>query len=248
MLQSLIEIRQRILYVLICFCTFFVLCYLWANPLWLFIISPLQHELSSNSPLIATQLTSTVLTPLMLAANLAVLCTTPLALLQIWLFIAPGLYQHEKKLFIQLSVSSLLLFVCGMLFCFVIVLPLLFQFFTKALPTSIKLMPDIVSSTAFITHMLWLFGLAFQVPLICVLCVKLGWLQRQTLKNYRPYVIVGAFIIGMLLTPPDVVSQILLAVPLCLLYEVGILFTAIAVPKTPKTQQKQSSPTPTHPS
>ena len=119
-------------------------------------------------------------------------------------------------------VGSLLLFITGILFCFIIVLPLLFQFFTEALPEGVKLMPDITSSTSFILRLLWLFGLAFQVPLICAILVRLGWVQRTTLKQIRPYVIVGAFILGMLLTPPDVLSQILLAVPLCILYELGL--------------------------
>ena len=225
MLKSLLELRQRILIVLVFFCTFFLLFFFWANPLFLLIIQPLQHALSPNSTLIATQITSTVLIPLSIAANASFLCTTPFALIQLWYFIAPGLYREEKRFFILIALGSLSLFITGLLFCYLIVLPLLFQFFTQALPNGVTLMPDITSSTAFITRMLWLFGIAFQVPLVCASLVRLGWVHLQTLKQIRPYVIVGAFIIGMLLTPPDVLSQVLLAVPLCILYELGIVFS-----------------------
>ena len=226
MLKSLLELRQRILIVLVFFCTFFLLFFFWANPLFLLIMQPLQHALLPHSTLIATQITSTVLIPLSIAANAAFLCTTPFALIQLWYFIAPGLYREEKRFFILIALGSLSLFIAGLLFCYLIVLPLLFQFFTQALPNGITLMPDITSSTAFITRMLWLFGIAFQVPLVCASLVRLGWVQRQTLKQIRPYVIVGAFIIGMLFTPPDVLSQVLLAVPLCILYELGIVFSS----------------------
>lgn len=227
MLQSLLELRQRILAVLVFFCTLFILFFLGANPLFLFIIKPLQHALSPNSALIATQVTSTVLIPLTVAANASFLCTTPFALIQLWYFAAPGLYQREKKFFILVAGGSLLLFMMGILFCFFVVLPIMFQFFAQALPAGVKLMPDITSSTALITRMLWLFGLSFQVPLLCAILVRLGWVELHTLKQIRPYVIVGAFILGMLLTPPDVLSQVMLAVPLCILYELGILFSSV---------------------
>ena len=225
MITSLFELRQRILVVLVFFCTLFLLFFYWANPLLHYVLQPLQKTLLPQSHLIATQVTSTVLVPLTLAANTAFLFTTPFALIQLWYFAAPGLYVHEKKLFISAILGSLVLFILGMLFGFFIVLPLLFQFFTQALPNNVQLMPDITSSTSFITHMLWVFGLAFQVPLITTVLVQLRWIQRATLKQIRPYVIVSAFIVGMLLTPPDVLSQITLAVPLCILYELGIWIT-----------------------
>ena len=162
MLQSLLELRQRILAVLVFFCTLFILFFLGANPLFLFIIKPLQNALSPNSALIATQVTSTVLIPLTMAANASFLCTTPFALIQLWYFAAPGLYQREKRFFILVAGGSLLLFIIGIVFCFILVLPLMFQFFAQALPEGVKLMPDITSSTALITRMLWLFGISFQ--------------------------------------------------------------------------------------
>ena len=225
MLQSLLELRRRILTVLIFFCATFVLFFFEANSLFLVVIKPLQNALLPNTGLIATQITSTVLTPLTIAANMSFLCTTPLALIQLWYFVAPGLYYQEKRFFILFSGGSLLLFILGILFCFMIVLPLMFQFFIQALPKGIKLMPDITSSTTFMTRMLWLFGLAFQVPLVCAMLVRLSLVKPQTLKHIRPYVIVSAFILGMLLTPPDVLSQVMLAVPLCVLYELGIMLS-----------------------
>lgn len=226
MLHSLLELRQRILIVLVFFCTLFILFFLGANPLFLFVIKPLQQALAPHSELIATQVTSTVLIPLTIAANASFLCTTPFALVQLWYFAAPGLYHQEKRFFIMVVGGSLLLFMIGIIFCFIVVLPLMFQFFAEALPPGVKLMPDITSSTTLITRMLWLFGLSFQVPLLCAILVRLGWVELQTLKQIRPYVIVGAFIIGMLLTPPDVLSQMMLAVPLCILYELGIILAA----------------------
>ena len=201
------------------FCLFFY----WANPLFLLLIHPLQQTLAPHTTLIATQLTSTVLIPIQIAAHAACLCTTPFALIQLWRFIAPGLYREEKKVVLRMVGGSLFLFMIGLIFCFTIVLPFMFQFFRQASPAGVTVMPDIVSSTAFITHMLWLFGLAFQVPLVCLLLVQFGLIKQQQLIQFRPYVIVGAFIVGMLLTPPDVLSQIMLAVPLCILYETGIV-------------------------
>lgn len=226
MLKSLLELRQRILAVLVFFCTLFALFFLWANPLFLFIIKPLQNAMLPNSVLIATEVTSTVLIPLTIAANASFLCTTPFALIQLWYFAAPGLYQREKRFFIMVAGGSLLLFITGIVFCFSVVLPLMFQFFAQALPKGVKLMPDITASTALITRMLWLFGISFQVPLLSAMLVRLGWVELQTLKQVRPYVIVAAFTLGMLLTPPDVLSQVMLAVPLCILYELGIIFAA----------------------
>jgi len=243
-LNNLLEIRQRILKVLIFFCTMFLLLFFYADKLFLLLIQPLQQMIlpGSGSKLIATQMTSTVWIPIGIAADAALLCTIPFGLIQIWLFIAPGLFQQEKKIFIRIAISCLGLFLLGLLFCFMVVLPLIFQFFAQSTPTAVTLMPDISSSTHFITHMLWIFGLAFEVPLICIILVQQAWITRTQLKQCRPYVIVSAFIIGMLLTPPDVLSQVMLAVPLCLLYELGILFSSSPAGHAP-TKRSVSKPT-----
>lgn len=223
MLIHLLELRRRSIHTLLWFGGLFVLFFFGANELFQTIVSPLLHTLSTQEGLIATQITSPVLTPLKLAADAALLFSAPFALFQLWYFISPGLYKSEQKLLRIALILSLLLFVVGVLFCFYLVLPFMFRFFVHALPKGVRYMPDMAYALDFITHMLLLFGLCFQVPLMCFILVRLDIIEVATLKKIRPYVIVAAFIIGMLLTPPDVLSQIMLAIPLCILYELGII-------------------------
>ncbi|KTC85045.1 twin-arginine translocase subunit TatC [Legionella brunensis] len=232
MLNYLLELRRRALHILLFFALLFFVFFFFANDLFEALVAPLLSALGAKDGLIATQITSTVLTPLKLAANAAMLCTAPFALLQLWQFIAPGLYQHERYNLRGAMVLSLLLFFLGMSFCYYIVLPFMFQFFAKAAPTGVKLLPDMAYALDFISHMLLLFGLCFQVPLFCLLLVRLEWATLELLKKIRPYIIVAAFTIGMLLTPPDVFSQIMLAVPLCLLYELGLILAAFKTNKS----------------
>jgi sec-independent protein translocase protein TatC len=223
MITHLLELRRRSIQTLIWFGVLFLLFFFGANDLFQALVSPLLHTLSAEEGLIATKITSPVLTPLQLAADAALLFSAPVALFQLWRFISPGLYQKEQQILRSALFLSLILFVAGVLFCFYLVLPYMFQFFAHALPKGVRLMPDMAYALDFITRMLLLFGLCFQVPLVCFILVQLKILTISALKNVRPYVIVGAFIIGMLLTPPDVFSQIMLALPLCLLYELGII-------------------------
>lgn len=226
MLNYLLELRRRALHVILFFSVFFLIFFFFANNLFSALVKPLLVALNTNDSLIATQITSPVFTPIKLAADAAMLCTAPFALLQLWQFIAPGLYRHERYNLRIAIVVSLSLFLLGMLFCFYIVLPFMFHFFAKTVPSGVRLLPDMAYALDFITRMLLLFGLSFQVPLLCVTLVYLGWVELSVLKKIRPYVIVAAFTIGMVLTPPDVLSQVLLAVPLCLLYELGIILAA----------------------
>lgn len=234
MLNYLIELRQRTLKIIIFFAVFFSLFFYFATDLFHFFIAPLLHVLTPHDALIATQITASFLIPIHLAANLACLLTAPFALFHVWRFAAPGLYRHERQGLGWAIVGSLFLFSLGVLFCFYCVLPLILQFFVKAVPAQVQLMPDVAYAIDFITHMLVLFGISFQVPLICLLLVRMHLLTIATLKKIRPYSIVASFIVGMLLTPPDVLSQIMLAVPLCLLYELGI-FIAIFFAKKAAT-------------
>lgn len=222
MLLHLIELRHRALNVVIFFLVLFCFFFFYAHALFHTLVTPLLKQLPANHTLIATRITSPVLTPVKLAADTALLVTAPFALSQLWLFIAPGLYRHERQSIVGALSLSLTLFIVGLLFCFYIVLPFMFQFFAHAVPEGVRLMPDMNDAIDFITRMLILFGLCFQVPLLCTTLVRLQWLDVATLKQIRPYVIVAAFTLGMLLTPPDVLSQVMLAVPLCLLYETGI--------------------------
>lgn len=222
-LPHLLELRRRVLYVVLCFSGLFLLFFFTAAELYQALVQPLEHLLPKQRGLIATQITAAVFTPLKLAADAALFLSTPFALYQLWLFVRPGLYQREQQQLRGIMTLSLLLFVLGALFCFYLVLPLLFQFFIHALPEKVRFMPDMTNAIEFITHMLLLFGLCFQVPLICLLLVRFKIVDVCNLKKIRPYMIVTAFILGMLLTPPDVLSQIILAVPLCILYELGIV-------------------------
>jgi len=223
MLNHLFELRRRALHVLTFFAALFMLFFFFAADLFHFLMMPLLHALPKQDSMIATQLTSTVLTPIKLAADAAMLATAPFALLHAWRFASPGLYRRERDNVRWAIVSSLILFAAGMLFCFYLVLPFMLQFFAGALPSGVRLMPDMGDAVDFITRMLLIFGFCFQVPLLCLLLVRLQLLEVAALKMVRPYIIVAAFIVGMLLTPPDVLSQIMLAIPLCLLYELGIV-------------------------
>ncbi|ASQ44643.1 twin-arginine translocase subunit TatC [Legionella clemsonensis] len=226
MLNHLLELRRRAIYVLSFFVLFFCGFFFFANHLFQILVTPLLQALGTHDSLIATQITSPVLTPLKLAANAAILCTSPFILLQLWQFIAPALYYHERYNLRFFLLISLALFLLGLLFCYYIVLPFMFQFFAHAVPSGVRLLPDIAYALDFITRMLMVFGFCFQIPLLSLILVRLGWADLALLKKIRPYAIVAAFTIGMLLTPPDVLSQIMLAVPLCLLYEFGLLLTA----------------------
>lgn len=221
------ELRRRLLQVFIAFMVLFLLFYFSAQGLLHALLSPLLQALSGNEAIIVTQITSSVLTPLSLAANAAMLATTPFALLHVWLFVAPGLYAAERRSFCWVIFSSVLLFCTGLLFCFYVVLPLMLRFFANAVPHGIRFLPDMALAVDFMTRMLLLFGLCFQVPLVCVFLVRMGVLEVVALKKVRPYAIVGAFTLGMLLTPPDVFSQVMLALPLCLLYELGVFLSGL---------------------
>lgn len=223
MLHHLLELRTRALQTIIWFSVLFLLFFFFAGELFHALVSPLLHALPDQGGLIATQITSPVFTPIKLAADAALLLSAPFALFHLWRFISPGLYKTEQEHLRGAVFLSLLLFLTGVLFCFYLVLPFMFQFFAHALPKGVRFMPDMADAMDFITRMLLLFGFCFQVPLICLVLVRVKIIDVITLKKIRPYIIVAAFIIGMLLTPPDVFSQVMLAVPLCLLYELGIL-------------------------
>jgi len=225
MLASLIELRRRMIQLLLIFSGFFGVFFFYSSELFHVVVNPLLRALPLGSTMIATQMTAAVFTPLKLALHAATLCSSPVALYHLWRFVAPGLYRYEKQRFLGLVLFSFILFCSGLVFCFYAVLPFMFQCFTKALPQDVAMMPDINASVEFITQMLFIFGFCFQLPLVNVLLVQLGWIDLDKLREFRPYAIVTAFFLGMILTPPDVVSQILLALPLCFLYELGLMVT-----------------------
>lgn len=224
MLEYLLEIRKRLIHSLVVFFLLFLLCFCGADSLYHFLFMPLMNALPHDSSIIATSVTSLVFTPLQLAFHTAFLLSMPLILWHIWRFVAPGLYSHEKKVFRQLVIASLGLFLLGVMFAYAVVLPFMYQFFIAMCPVGVQPMPDIHQTMAFSVKMLLLFGLSFQVPVLCVCLLRIKLLNLAQMRAARPYVIIAAFIVGMLLTPPDVLSQCILAIPICLLYELGLFW------------------------
>ncbi len=190
-------------------------------------MSPLKPLLSVHDALIVTSPVASVLAPLRLAFNCALFCSIPVGFYHIWRFVAPGLYHRERVVLSLAFLGSLSLFCVGVIFCFYAVLPFMFQLFMTARPAGVRFMPDMSVTIDFMLHMLMVFGLCFQLPLVCAVLVRLNVLTLGTLKAMRPYMIVMAFVVGMLLTPPDVLSQLMLAIPLCLLYELGIMMSIV---------------------
>ena len=220
-LTYLIEIRKRLLKAACFALVLFLPLFYQANTLFHWLAKPLLQHI--NSPMIAISVTAPLLVPIELSAKIACILTMPYFLYQLWSFISPALYHHETYMIRRLYAASFILFVLGLLFCYFLVLPLLFGFFTQATPDDVKLMPDISYYLSLTTRFFILFGTTFQIPVILYFLTKARIVTKSQLKLARPYVIVGAFTIGMLLTPPDVLSQVLLAVPMCILYELGIL-------------------------
>lgn len=221
-ISHLLELRQRIFLILSVYvCLSCPLIY-FSRELYTFMAQPLLHTLPHGSHLIATTVIAPFMVPLKLALFISFILTIPFILYQIWGFVAPGLYRHEKQTISPLLSFSILLFYGGMAFAHCIVCPMALGFFAHMAPEGVAVMTDMSHYLDFIFGLYFAFGLAFQVPLITFLLIQLGITSVETLQKHRPYIIVAAFIIGMLLTPPDVISQILLAVPLLLLFEMGL--------------------------
>ena len=224
-IDHLIELRDRLLRMVVAIVIVFLGLFPFANTLYTWIAAPIRAQLPEGATMIATQVASPFLTPFKLALVVAVFIAMPYILYQLWAFIAPGLYRHEKRLAVPLLASSIVLFYLGMVFAYFVVFPLVFGFFTSVTPEGVQQMPDIAFYLEFILKLFFAFGIAFEIPIATILLVAAGITTPAALGNKRPYVIVGVFIAGMLLTPPDVISQTLLAIPMWLLYELGILFS-----------------------
>lgn len=223
-LSHLIELRQRLVWSLIAFAIACVPTLYFSSELYDLLAFPLMASLPDGSRMIATGVISPFLIPMKIAFLAAFVLVLPFILYQVWAFVAPGLYSHEKRLALPLVVSSTLLFLAGMLFCYFIVFGQVFTFIAGFAPKSISVAPDIEAYFNFVLGMFFAFGLAFEVPVVVVVLVLMGLVTTEQLREWRGYVIVGVFVIAAIVTPPDVVSQIALAVPMCLLYEVGIVF------------------------
>lgn len=230
-ISHLIELRDRLIRMLVAILLVFLVLFPFANDIYTFVAEPIRAQLPIGSQMIATQVASPFLTPFKLTLVVAIFVAMPYLLYQFWGFVAPGLYTHEKRLAVPLVSSSIALFYLGMLFAYYAVFPLVFGFFAAVTPEGVAQMPDIAFYLEFVLKLFFAFGIAFEIPIATILLVAIGATTPAALKRKRPYVIVGVFVAGMLLTPPDVISQTLLALPMWLLFEAGIFFSRFVKPR-----------------
>lgn len=230
-MSHLIELRDRILRMVLSILVIFLGLFYWANDIYTYLAKPLTSHLPEGSSMIAIDVASPFLTPFKLVLMLSIFLSMPVILYQLWAFVAPGLYKSEKRLAVPLLVSSVVLFYLGIAFAYYVVFPLVFGFFTSIGPESVSIATDIGRYLDFVLSIFFGFGLAFEVPVATIIIIALGLTTPQKLAEKRPYVIVGAFIVGMLLTPPDVISQLLLAIPMWLLFECGLIAAIYLLPE-----------------
>ncbi|MBM3392867.1 MAG: twin-arginine translocase subunit TatC [Betaproteobacteria bacterium] len=222
-ISHLVELRTRLIRAFLAVLVIFFCLFPWAKELYAIVAQPLLSALPQGGQMIATDVVGVFIVPMKVALLVAFLLALPYVLFQVWAFVAPGLYAHEKRLVLPLTLVSVLLFFLGMAFAYFIVFPTVFQFMAAMAPQGVAWMTDIEKYLSFVLTTFIAFGVTFEVPVIVIVLVRIGVVNIAKLKEIRPYVIVGAFIIAAIFTPPDVVSQFLLAVPLCLLYELGIV-------------------------
>lgn len=222
LVTHLTELRDKLLRALLAILVMFICLFPFANDIYAFVSEPLRSILPPGAGMIATEVASPFFTPFKLSLVAAVFLAMPYVLYQVWSFIAPGMYRHEKRLAIPLLASSVLLFYAGAAFAYYAVFPLIFTFFTSVAPDDITIMTDINSYLDFVLKLFFAFGLAFEIPIAAILMIWAGITTPEALAKKRPYIIVGCFIFGMLLTPPDIISQSMLAIPMWLLFEVGV--------------------------
>ncbi|MBD2837332.1 twin-arginine translocase subunit TatC [Pseudomonas sp. JM0905a] len=224
LVSHLTELRTRLLRCVAAIFLIFAGLFYFAQKIYTLVSAPLRQYLPEGATMIATDVASPFLTPFKLTMVVALFLAMPVILHQVWGFIAPGLYKHEKRIALPLLVSSIVLFYAGMAFAYFLVFPLIFHFFASVTPEGVSMMTDITSYLDFVMTLFFAFGVAFEIPVAVVLLIWIGVVDVAYLKRIRPYVIIGCFVVGMILTPPDIFSQTLLAVPMWLLFEVGVFF------------------------
>ncbi len=227
LMSHLFELRDRVVRMLIAVLAIFLSLFYWANEIYSYLAAPLTRHLPEGSTMIAIDVASPFLTPFKLVLMLSVFLAMPVILYQFWAFVAPGLYKNEKRIAGPLLVSSILLFYAGMAFAYYVVFPLVFGFFTSVGPEMVSISTDIGRYLDFVLALFFGFGIAFEVPIATIILVAIGFTTPAKLAEKRPYIIVGAFIFGMFLTPPDVISQVLLAIPIWILFEAGVIASRI---------------------
>ena len=223
-ISHLVELRMRLMHALMAVLAAFVVLFLYpgSGPIYDFLAAPLMHALPEGTKMIATGVITPFMVPMKVTALVAFLLALPYVLYQAWAFIAPGLYEHEKKFAVPLIFASTVLFLIGVAFCYYFVFGTVFRFINDFAPKSITPAPDIEAYFSFVITMFLAFGVTFEIPIVVILLVRMGLVSVEKLRDARPYVIVGAFVVAAVVTPPDVLSQFMLALPMCLLYEAGL--------------------------
>jgi sec-independent protein translocase protein TatC len=232
LVAHLSELRDRLLRAILAVLLVFLCLFPFANEIYMYVSEPLRALLPEGSTMIATEVASPFLTPFKLTLVTAIFLAIPYVLFQAWSFVAPGMYRNEKRLAIPLLLSSVLLFYAGAAFAYYVVFPLIFGFFTSVGPSDVTIMTDINRYLDFVLKLFFAFGLAFEIPIAAIILIRAGITSADALAKKRPYILVGCFVLGMLLTPPDVVSQSLLAIPMWILFEIGVQFGRLVEPQT----------------
>ncbi|KPK07684.1 MAG: twin-arginine protein translocation system subunit TatC [Betaproteobacteria bacterium SG8_39] len=232
-ISHLVELRDRLLRALLSVAVVFIALFVWpgSGPIYDMLAAPLMHALPQGTTMIATGVVTPFLVPVKVTALVAFMVVLPYVLYQAWAFVAPGLYDNEKKLVLPTVIGSTVLFLVGVAFCYFFVFGKVFVFIHEFAPKSITVAPDIEAYFSFVITMFLAFGIAFEIPIVVVVLARLGLVSIEKLRDARPYVVVGAFVISAIVTPPDVLSQFMLAVPMCLLYEIGLFFARLAARK-----------------
>jgi sec-independent protein translocase protein TatC len=231
-ISHLVELRDRLIRAAVAVIAVFLCLMPFAQKIFDLLAAPMMHALPVGSKMIATGVTTPFLIPIQVCLLLAFVIALPWVLYQAWAFVAPGLYAHEKKLIAPLVISSSALFMAGVAFCYYFVFGVVFKFINEFAPKSISVAPDIESYLSFVMTMFIAFGVTFEVPVIVIVLVRMGLVSTAKLREFRPYVIVAAFVVAAIVTPPDIMSQLLLAVPICILFELGLLLAPVFVKVT----------------
>lgn len=242
LIAHLTELRTRLLRCVVSVLLIFAGLFYFAQDIYALVAAPLRAYLPEGATMIATGVASPFLTPFKLTMVVSLFLSMPVILQQIWGFIAPGLYKHEKRIAVPLIISSIVLFYAGMAFAYFVVFPIMFGFFASVTPQGVEMMTDIGQYLDFVLTLFFAFGVAFEIPVATFLLVWIGIVDVATLRKNRPYVIVGCFLVGMLLTPPDIFSQTLLAIPMWFLFEIGVLFGGIIQKEREAKEAEESDP------
>jgi sec-independent protein translocase protein TatC len=248
LLSHLVELRNRLMRSMIATGIMAIPCLFYANDLFSLITEPLRQQLPAGSNMIATSVVAPFMTPFKLGLLAAVFFAMPYILYQLWAFVAPGLYQHERRFAMPLLISSVLLFYTGAAFAYFLVFPVMFQFFVSTTPAGVSMMTDMTQYLDFVMLLFFAFGLAFEIPIATVLLVRTGVVRIESLGKQRGFVLLGIFVVAAIITPPDAVSQTMMALPMYVLYEAGILLSRILVRKPPASDEEAEAEDPAPPS